>query len=283
MNICYLDFWPGFDPNSNWFNLIFRDLFENKDINFNSSAKEADIIFASSFGNSRKEVTNLKSVRIFYTGENERPDLDFSDYSLSFDFDTYGNRNFRLPHWYMYVNWWNEPNFKHARISKEQLVHKYDPEDIWNREHFCSIVIGNPVQNRIETALALNSMKPVHGYGKVFGKPFDGCKVELLSNYRWNICFENSITDGYITEKLLEAKIAGCIPLYYGPDISEDFNPACAINTAGISIESIFDWVNQVENDKDMFIKKASEPLFNYTPNLDNLYNFLRYVLKDKL
>lgn len=281
MNICYLDMWPGFDTGSNWFNLVFKDCF-NREFNFNSTPDEADIIFASSFGNERNKVKNLKAVRIFYTGENERPDLNFADYSLSFDFDTYGGRNFRLPHWYLYINWWGEQDFPHARISMEQLTHKWNPEQIWEREKFCSIMIGNPVQNRIEVAQKLNEFKDVHGYGRVFGRPYDGCKVKLLEQYRWNICFENSITEGYVTEKLLQAKVAGCIPLYYGANVSSDFNSNCTFN-AGFdmtNLDSVFKFVYDLENDKDKFIKTASEPLFNVMPTMDSLYKFLSKIIR---
>lgn len=280
MNICYLDFWPGFDANCNWFNLVFKDCF-NKDFNFNSSPEEADIIFASSFGNERYKTKKLKAIKIFYTGENERPDLDFGDYTLSFDFDTYGGRNFRLPHWYLYVNWWNESDFPHARISLEQLNHKWEPEDICNRDNFCAIVIGNPVQNRIEIANKLNNFKNIHTYGRAFGKPYDGCKVKLLENYRWNLCFENSITEGYTTEKLFEAKIAGCIPIYYGHQSAAlDFNDQCYINYIDFnSSEDLVNLVSKYENDKDSFMRIASRPLFNRLPDLTGLYNFLKYII----
>lgn len=280
MNICYLDFWPGFDKNSNWFNLVFKDCF-NKEFNFNSSPEEADIIFASSFGNDRYKTKNLKAIRIFYTGENERPDLDFGDYTLSFDFDTYGGRNFRLPHWYLYVNWWNESNFPHARISLDQLNYKWEPEEVFNRDKFCAIIIGNPVQNRLQFAQKLNDFKHIDTYGRAFGKPYDGCKVKLLEEYRWNICFENSITDGYTTEKLFEAKIAGCIPIYYGPNSTAlDFNDQCYINCAEYdSFETIIDIISKYENNKDAFFRLASKPLFNRIPDLTGLYNFLKYII----
>lgn len=280
MNICYLDFWPGFDPNSNWFNLVFKDCF-NREFNFNSTPEEADIIFASSFGNDRYQTSNIKAIKIFYTGENEPPDLNFGDYALSFDFHTYGGRNFRLPHWYLYVNWWNEPNFPHARISMDQMTHKWDGEEVFDRKNFCSIVVGNPVQNRFEVAQKLNEFKPVHTYGRAFGNPYDGCKVKLLEDYRWNICFENSITEGYTTEKLFEAKVAGCVPIYYGhPSSGMDFNDSCYINYYQYkSIYELYDIISYYENNKNSFVKMASQPLFHRVPTLDGLYNFLRYII----
>ena len=284
MKICYLDFWPGFDIKSNWFNLVFREFFNDIEIEFSNDATDADIIMASSFGQEKIKTKDLKSIKIFYTGENERPDLSWADYSMSFDFDTYGGKNLRLPHWLLYVNWWNEPNFSHAQISLDQLNRVWDPEEIWNREGFCSIMIGNPVPNRLEVAKLIDSnFGSVHAYGKVFGNPYHGDKVKLLENYKFNICFENSITDGYVTEKFLQAKVAGCIPIYYGhSSVSKDFNHMCAINY--VDNEDMEAFMSQMYffKDKDKFILKAKEPLFHVKPNLDFLYAFLKVVFNGK-
>lgn len=47
-------------------------------------------------------------------------------------------------------------------------------------------------------------------------------KVPALSNYRFAICFENTAFPGYVTEKIFDCFVAGCIPVYLGaPDITE--------------------------------------------------------------
>ena len=54
------------------------------------------------------------------------------------------------------------------------------------------------------------------------GLPVD--KFSILSNSVINICFENSIGEGYITEKLLHSKIFKCKSLYWGhPSYKYDF------------------------------------------------------------
>ena len=102
-----------------------------------------------------------------------------------------------------------------------------------------------------------------------------------MENYRYNICFENSITEGYVTEKLLEAKVAGCIPLYYGDDSAAiDFNNKCYINSREMAnADDMLRCVNELEN-KDLFIRIASEQLFNVEPDLNALYFFLRGAMK---
>lgn len=281
MNISYVDMWPGFDIQSNWFNLLFKDILEKKDLNFILDPNKADLIVCSTFGNEKSKYNALK---IFYTGENYSPNLTDCDYSLSFDFDSYNNRNFRLPHWYLYINWWGEPNFIHAEISMEMLKYRWSAEEIWNRENFCSIVIGNPVQNRLEVAYKLNEYRQVHGYGTVFNQPFSGSKIDLLKHFRFNICFENTVSTGYITEKLLQAKVAGCVPIYYGDySVYKDFNAMGFINYNSIGdSETLKKYIQNMDKNKNFFSTFAAQPLFKVMPNLDRLYSFLIKIFKDR-
>lgn len=56
---------------------------------------------------------------------------------------------------------------------------------------------------------------------KTYKGPVDK-KLEVLSQYRFSICFENGILGGYITEKIFDCFFSGCVPVYYGaPDIAE--------------------------------------------------------------
>jgi hypothetical protein len=51
-------------------------------------------------------------------------------------------------------------------------------------------------------------------------------KVSTLAKYRFALCFENTAFPGYVTEKIFDCFVAGCIPIYLGaPDI-KDLVPA---------------------------------------------------------
>jgi hypothetical protein len=293
MNISYIDFWAGFDKNHNWFNPVFRDVLNRSDINFNSPPEEADIIVSSTFNSDRLKYKDSKALKIFYTGENMPPDLENCDIGLSFEYDSYSqwkgfkriSRNFRLPHWYLYVNWWDDLSQCKETIFKKDLTHKWDIDSLWNRPHFCSLIIGNVKYNRLDVADKLGQITPVHAYGRAFNNPFTGSKIELLKNFKYNICFENTIKSGYVTEKLLEAKVAGCIPIYYGhEDVRKDFNTKSFINYYLFpnDSEKIRDYVIEINKNKDLFAKIASQPLFNKPPNLDKLYKFLSQTFKNK-
>jgi hypothetical protein len=47
-------------------------------------------------------------------------------------------------------------------------------------------------------------------------------KAEVLSGYRFAICFENMALQGWITEKMFDCFYAGCVPVYWGaPDVTD--------------------------------------------------------------
>ena len=45
-------------------------------------------------------------------------------------------------------------------------------------------------------------------------------KINLLQDYKFNICFENTISPYYCTEKIWHAIAGGCLPIYYGEGTS---------------------------------------------------------------
>jgi hypothetical protein len=57
-------------------------------------------------------------------------------------------------------------------------------------------------------------------------------KIKTLSHYNFNLCFENCDEDGYITEKIIHALMAGCVPLYWGGGrfLEQTIPSSCFIN-----------------------------------------------------
>lgn len=56
-------------------------------------------------------------------------------------------------------------------------------------------------------------------------------KDVTLGGYKFSICFENSILEGWITEKIFDCFYAGAVPVYLGaPDVEEWIPPECFID-----------------------------------------------------
>jgi len=50
-------------------------------------------------------------------------------------------------------------------------------------------------------------------------------KWDALDRYKYHIALENSVVEDYWTEKLSDAYLAGCYPIYYGcPNIEKYFD-----------------------------------------------------------
>lgn len=47
--------------------------------------------------------------------------------------------------------------------------------------------------------------------------------LEVYNQYKFIICFENSKTDGYITEKIFNVFLSGAVPIYDGPPNINDY------------------------------------------------------------
>jgi len=50
-------------------------------------------------------------------------------------------------------------------------------------------------------------------------------KSETLGQYKFSICFENSVLRGWVTEKIFDCFFAGTIPIYWGAPNIEDYIP----------------------------------------------------------
>lgn len=87
-------------------------------------------------------------------------------------------------------------------------------------------------------------------------------KLELLSNYKFCICYENTSADGYITEKIFECFKAKCVPIYWGaPNIEKYVPKNCFINFRDFKDYSdLLDFLNSIDEEKyNEYIKNANE------------------------
>jgi hypothetical protein len=96
--------------------------------------------------------------------------------------------------------------------------------------------------------------------------------IKNYSNCKFVIAMENSIGDGYITEKIVNAFYSGAIPIYWGsPNINDFFNKESFINVSDFN--NLDECIEYVINLTDEQIKDIqSKPI--YTNNeLINIFN----------
>lgn len=280
MKVCFSDFWTPFDPNNNFFIHIIRELYENVEV---VDPEDADVMFLSVFGNENGRYKNCK--KIFFTGENISPNFRKCDYSLTFDHDTHDGKNFRLPLWYLYIDWFDVGTYDNPQwLIPESYLYEENEFTSKRKGEFCSIVYGKPVESRIKAIQNISKYKHVDVWGKAnpnFPLP-DGekYKLDMISNYKFSLCYENSVTPGYHTEKLLHGMVAGNIPIYYGDKtVDQDFNSSRFINAVDMSDEELVEKIVEIDQSEEIYKEMIGQPMFNEKVNLDSIRNFLFEVL----
>lgn len=109
-------------------------------------------------------------------------------------------------------------------------------------------------------------------------------KINLISNYLFNACFENCFELGYITEKPVEAMLGGCLPIYNGM-FNNDLFPFNKDRMFIFSREEIeqFSTDNNLFRtiDKHYLKDKFELPIFvdNYKDILQELYESIKIEL----
>jgi hypothetical protein len=78
-------------------------------------------------------------------------------------------------------------------------------------------------------------------------------KLDILQQYHFNLCFENSTTNYYCSEKIWHSIMTGCLPIYYGEGnaIYEDFPRQSFIDYCDFSSpQELFDYIDRMEIDE---------------------------------
>lgn len=280
IKVCFSDFWTPFDPNNNFFIHIIRELYENVEV---VHPEDSDVMFFSVFGNENGRYKNCK--KIFFTGENISPNFKKCDYSLTFERDSYGGKNFRLPLWYLYIDWFNVKTYDNPQwLIPESYLYGENEFTLKPKDKFCAIVYGKQIESRIRAIQNISRYKTVEVFGKAnLNQPLpdgENYKMDLISDYKFSLCYENSVTPGYHTEKLLHGKIAGNIPIYYGDKtISEDFNSECFINAFDMSDEELVEIIQKIDSDNSLYIEMKNKPLFKEKLTLDEICANFKKIL----
>ena len=261
------------DTNAQIANFFVAVLSQKFEITIDNDNPDYLIFGDKNFGQNNLTYDINKVVKIFYTGENQRP-WDYNcNYAISFD-HVENDKMYRLPLYVVY-----DFNNLIQRIPSFATYRRHEHDlDADKKQKFCSFVVRNPNCERRNTFFhKLSSYKRVDSGGPLFnnigyvleyGSAAMKAKNEWLQDYKFNICFENSSYPGYATEKLYEAYIGGTIPIYWGSSTIEvDFNPRAFLNWFDYgSDEALIEAVIKLDQDKDKYREMYMQPLYSKQP-----------------
>ncbi len=175
---------------------------------------------------------NRSDYKIFFTGENVHvPETHWYKYedlflkekkiNLSIGFDyLFDNKYLRFPLWIMYMF---DPTDTYEQIREKCSLLNSHNIDFNKRNKFCALICRyDYFGERIKMYQQINQIEEVscggnfmHNDDDLFTK-FSDDKLAYLEQFRFNLCPENTNSDGYVTEKIFEAIKSGCIPIYWG-------------------------------------------------------------------
>ena len=226
---------------------------------------------------------NSKAFNIWCTYENRRPPAEGFDLTFSFDLDSYGGTNYYLPLIYLYMNLIpsENPYSKYSLPSNiASQIRDVDMHFLKEKSGFVSAFINNPHPLRLRAIKSLSKIGNVDLFGRSVNNYVQD-KIGTAGSYWFNLCFENDLYPGYVTEKILEAWISKSVPLYWGSDKSEILNPAAYVNLCDFnSLEDFVDYVSALFLDKKRMIAMINQPLFKEEFDYNKILDFLTKGLK---
>ena len=301
----FLNWWPGFQPHQSFiYQLLVRTFDDAIDVVCDKNANvelEAHSVFTRSTSLSRRTIRRLKvklgresfqtwrlsndygigtkgpaQRHLWYTGENLRPPTGWHA-TLSFDLDSFSGTNYYLPHWAIRTTdlGWRDPHDSMTTSSSKlmsQRSHRQKPQ------RFACLLASNPHPMRDTLVKELQKVGDVDLFGRAYGRPVHS-KGELLSQYRYVICPENDLYPGYVTEKAIEAWVAGAVPIWWGSDPAGYLNPQAMVNAATTSLDELAESLISLEGNSGTWAEMHSQPILQKQFDSARCIAFLRKQL----
>lgn len=276
IRIAFCDMWADFQPEHNFFMSLFKWAGAQNNFSVRLDFNNPSLVIFGPFGDSYKRYAGVP--KVFFTGENAPSNKESDTFlNLGYEYNT-DPAYIRLPLWVLEINWFGADPDKIVNprpVSLESCL-KQDLDVLDSKKKFCAFVATNPkCQNRNIAFHILNQWRGVDAGGRLFCNLASGpipaglgggggelSKVEFYKQYKYAITYENESSSGYTTEKLFHAKVAGCVPIYWGDKfVDRDFDSGGFINANSVATpQELIALVEKVENDPALWRKMASVP-----------------------
>ena len=276
IRIHFCDFSSDFDVEQSFF---FKVLSTQYRLILDSEKPE--FVFYSSFG---QTYLDYDCIRIFYTGENLRPDFNVCDYAIGFDYLDFEGRYLRFPSYAMDGDQFDQLVQPTTLAEERALQRKFcnfiysnanaDPE----RDRFFHLLSDYQQVDSIGPHLT-NCTEPI---GARYASDWRESKVITQQAYKFSIAFENALGNGYTTEKLMHAFISGTVPIYWGnPRVAEEFNTAAFVNVHDYeNLDAAVAAVRELDRDPQAYLEMLKAPAFrsNTVPQHLEAARFLEFL-----
>ena len=227
IRIAYINFWKDPTNDSYFTHFISENICQVQVVD---PGDKPDMLIASCMGDINKVRNTDAKYKFFFYGENlDRFPPYNNDELLHQVFDSIvGFRNtnghIRFPLWLLY--------YPYYKYSETENILKYIQTQYDINRRKPKIMFATHVARHDRGGLRAQICDVVSAYGEIvypgefrnnvrpIGKTTED-KIRFISQSLFNICPENSVAEGYCTEKIFQALEAGTIPVYWGIDLPE--------------------------------------------------------------
>lgn len=263
LRVAYLDFWRGFEPRD--FVARFPELAEAAasagGLATVTEPARADLVVFSCFPDGRKTHkprdphawADTSATRLFYTGENVDPSFATCDFAMSFRRDLDHPNHLRVPNYVATQRAFGfAPDALLSPPAEAAAIRR-------SKTRFCTYVQRNRVPIRERFVEKLSAYKQVDCAGPSLNNTGFVAnrerKYELYRESKFAVCFENEAEVGYTTEKLPDALLTDCVPLYWGdPTVHQDFDADCFVHLRDFpSMDAMIERIIELDRDDEAY------------------------------
>jgi len=279
-----------------------------------SSPNQADILFvgpynintiSNRFNIFLKKKVNLdlkknfffkkKLLTIFVSHENVRYHEVDANYYVTSDMGVFSSNHLRIPAWKDYIDWSSEGfvqslNALNAKrygsyYKIEELMRPQKKDFINKNKKFC-IFSSHMTEPRQSIFKKFSDSFQIDGYGPYFNKNIKNHnssyfkKKEILKEYSFNLCPQNSLYPGYYGENVPDAFLGKTLPVTWcDNNIDKDFNKKCFVNL--LDYTNNYNEIISLIKDPEFLMKFTEEPLIINKPDLELEKSFVNKILED--
>lgn len=244
--------------------------------------RNPEVVFYGNFG---LKHLRYNCIKVFISQECVAPDFNVCDYAMTSNKIDFDGRNLYMPPAF----------FQHLREEKPTLCPLTSQ---LSRRRFCSFIYsqrkeGMGSQLRAEFCERLMKYKQVDCPGKVLhnydapelsvrhANDWNASKIRFLGNYKFNIAFENCNCKGYITEKMSDPLLAGCVPIYWGSEGDLGIFPREAVICANDypNMDALIERVIEVDNNDEEYMRMLEANPLRHGVSLSRWNEFRDFVL----
>jgi len=239
---------------------------------------------------------SYKPLTLHYITEFVRNDSLNTDFVISQDLGVQSENHLYDGNWKESCDWSREGIIRPMTqyplrigkfISIDDLIIPQGDEFLKKNKKVC-LITSHLYEPRKTFYDAFSKHFTVDGYGGWFQKNINPSvfedynkvtKLEIMKNYAFNLCPENSIYPGYTSDRIPTAFIGKCLPITWADqNINYEFNPKAFVNLNDHFQDNFVSIINNLKDDN--FLRQfTKEPLLLKRPNLEKEIKFVEKIL----